>query len=78
MKIDSKYLNVEILPEYTVLDATTKSGRNISMWDDGDIVIEPADGDFNLIMNIEEIAEIVRIYKLYKTRRQTYLAKEKS
>ncbi len=48
-----------------------------SIWDDGDIVIEPADGDFNLVMNIEEIAEIVRVYKLYKTRRDIYLAKEK-
>lgn len=78
MKIDSKYLNVEISPEFQVLEATTKSGRDISIWDDGDIVIEIMDGDSSITMRVEELIEIGRIYKLYKTRRQNYLAKEKS
>ena len=78
MKIDSEYLDVEISPEFQVLEATTKSGRDVSIWDDGDIVIESIGGDFDITMRVEELIEIVRIYKLYKTRRQTYLAKEKS
>ncbi len=76
MKIDSEYLNVEISPEFQVLEATTKSGRDISIWDDGDIIIEVMDGDSNITMRVEELIEIGRIYKLYKTRRETYLAKD--
>ena len=77
MKIDSKYLDVELNPEFIVLEATTGSGRNVSIWEDGDIVIESMGGDFDITMNVEELIEIGRIYKLYKTRRETYLAKEK-
>ena len=75
MKIDSEYLDVEISPEFQVLEATTKSGRDVSIWDDGDIVIEIMGGDSSITMRVEELIEIGRIYKLYKTRRETYLAK---
>ena len=78
MKIDSEYLDVEISPEFQVLEATTKSGRDVSIWDDGDIVIEIMDGNLSITMRVEELIEIGRIYKLYKTRRETYLANEKS
>ena len=78
MKIDSEYLDVEISPEFQVLEATTKSGRDVSIWDDGDIVIESIGGDFDITMRVEELIEIARVYKLYKTRRDIYLAKEKS
>ena len=75
MKIDSEYLDIDIFPEFQVQTAKTKSGRMVDIWDDGDIVIQT--DEFDIVMNIEEIAEIVRVYKLYKTRRDIYLAKEK-
>jgi len=78
MKIDSEYLDVEISPEFQVLEATTKSGRDVSIWDDGDIVIEIMDGNLSITMRVEELIEIGRIYKLYKTKREIYLTKEKS
>lgn len=76
MKIDSEYLDVEIFPEFQVLEAKTKSGREVSIWDDGDIVIGVND-DIDITMRVEELTEIGRVYKLYKSRRQTFLAKEK-
>jgi hypothetical protein len=77
MKIDSKYLDIDISPEYAAIDGKTILNKyDVEFWDDGDIVIEKetTDGFVNLWFNVETLEEIVNSYKLYKTRRDIYLA----
>lgn len=75
MKIDSEHLDVDISPEFQVIEAKTKTGRDVSIWDDGDIILYSLSRDFDITIRVEELIEIGRVYKLYKTRRETYLAK---
>ena len=79
MKIDLEYIEGEIFPEFSTVDLKTKDGRDIEIWEDGDISISALDLDNKsyITMNVNELIEIGRIYKLYKTRRATYLAKDK-
>ena len=79
MKIDSEYVEGDIFPEFSTVDLKTNDGRDIEIWEDGDVSISALDLDNKsyITMNVNELIEIGRIYKLYKTRRETYLAKEK-
>jgi len=77
MKIDSEYLDINILPEFMSVDGKTiNHGYTVEFWDDGDIIIEKEidSGSGDLWFNVETLEEIVRVYKLYKTRRAIYLA----
>lgn len=73
-KYKSEYLDIDIYPEFSVQTAKTSSGRMVDIWEDGDIVIQT--DDFDIVMSVEELEDIVRVYKLYKTKREVYLAKE--
>ena len=73
MKIDSEWLDVDINPEFQTMVAKTKSTRKqLEFWDDGDIIFCLNDQQ-DIIIRIEELEEIVRIYKLYRDRRTVYL-----
>lgn len=74
MKIDSDWLDIDVNPEFSIIEGKTKSGRGIEIWDDGDISIFV--GDIDIMLRVEELIEIGRIYKFYKTRRDTFLAKK--
>ena len=75
MKIDSEYVEGDIFPEFSTVDLKTKDGRDIEIWEDGDVFISILDNSSYITMRVEELIEIGRVYKLYKTRRETYLAK---
>lgn len=77
MKIDSEYLDIEISPEFSLLDAKMKDGRNVTIWEDGDITISTTDDTRGITMNVEELIEIGRIYKLYRTKRDAFILSEK-
>lgn len=75
MKIDSDWLDIDINPEFITTEGKTKiTQKNIEMWDDGDIVIYFND-EYDIIIRVEELEEIVRVYKVYRDRRTVYLEK---
>ena len=81
MKIDSEYLDIDLLPEFMSVDGKTiDRGYTVEFWEDGDIIIEKevdnGNGDGDLWFKVETLEEIVRAYKLYKTLRDIYLAKQ--
>lgn len=76
MKIDSNFLDISINPEYMTAEGKTViTQKTIEMWDDGDIVICLNETD-DVIIRVEELEEIVRVYKMYRDRRKAYLLKK--
>jgi hypothetical protein len=77
MKIDSEYIEGDIFPEFSTVDLKTKSGRDIEIWEDGDVFITTSNNDSYITMRVEELIEIGRIYKLYKYKRDAYILSKK-
>lgn len=74
MKIDSEYLDIDINPEFMSQSGNILTENiEFEFWYDGDIQIY-ADAP---MLNYKIYEEIVRIYKLFRTRRATYLASKK-
>ena len=73
MKIDSEYLDIDINPEFSNQSGRLKiSHADVTLWDDGDIELEK--GDYDLFINLNELAEIVRVAKMFRDRRDAYLS----
>lgn len=74
MKIDSEYIDMDMLVEFRNQQGTIKkSNIDFEIWDDGDIWFENLDS--SLPTTIKELEEIVRIAKMFKDRRTAYLNK---
>jgi len=74
MKIDSEWLDVNVNPEFQTMEAKTKStGKQLEFWDDGDICF-CLDDQHYILIRVEELEEIVRVYKIYRDRRIVYLS----
>ena len=75
MKIDSKILDIDIDPEFQVQDGKLlDSYINVEIWEDGDIELEK--GDSYIWTTLNELEEVVRVSKLFKTLRTIYLGKK--
>lgn len=74
MEIDSEFLKATIFPEFCTVNVKTKSGLEVDIWDDGDIYLMNKEN--TVLINSKELEEIIRVYKLYKTRRDSYLGKK--
>lgn len=73
MKVDSEYLDIDLLPEREVQDTVLKRGKKVvRIWEDGEVYFEYGDDD--ICVTVKELEEIVRIAKLFKSRRDFYLA----
>ena len=75
MKIDSEYLDIDILPEYTNQHGKMKFGQKlgITFFETGNIYID--DEETSFIFDADTLEEIVRVYKLFRDRRIAYLNK---
>lgn len=71
MKIDSEYLDMDINPEFSIQYGTLKTGQDFEVYQDGDIVLY---ADTPMI-NVKVMEEMVRVSKLFISRRITYLEK---
>jgi hypothetical protein len=71
MKIDSEYLDIDIMPEFMCQTGTIPTENiEFELWYEGDIQIY-ADAP---MLNYKIYEELVRVYKLFKDRRTFYLA----
>ena len=75
MKIDSPYLDIEINPLFFTIEGKTKiDGKTIEIWDDGDICLCSEENE--VMLHVDELEEIIRVFKLYRDRRTVYLAQK--
>ena len=81
MKIDSKYLEIDIDPEFAsqqgkILGRARGFEKEFEFWDDGDIMLSQDAWSDSITFNYRELDEIVRVYKLFKTQRDFYLVQK--
>jgi len=80
MKIDSEYIDIDITIEDTIqVGIIRDTGIEVEIDYDGSIYLYNNEKDHNKIkLQIEEVLEIGRIYKLYRDRRKVYLSNQKT
>jgi hypothetical protein len=80
MKVDSEYIDIEIIVEDTIqMGIVKRNGIEVEIDYDGNTYFYNDKKDRGkILLQIEEVIEIGRIYKLYRDRRDFYLANIKT